>query len=281
MKKFSYIADIKEFIAKEKNDGKSVGFVPTMGALHDGHFSLVKNSVNENDLTIISIFINPIQFNNKEDLKNYPRKIEKDIEGLQKFRVDGVFIPDEKEMYPEPDYTEYDFGLLDKVMEGKYREGHFRGVAVVVKKLFEIVQPDKAYFGEKDFQQLVVIKELVRQLKLPIEIISCPILREYDGLAMSSRNQLLSVEQRKNAAYISKILFDSQKKVPELSVDILKQWVIRQVNENPVLEVEYFEIVNDTDLQPIKNWNDVFSTHGCIAVKVGKVRLIDNIKYNL
>ncbi|MBN1183297.1 MAG: pantoate--beta-alanine ligase [Bacteroidales bacterium] len=281
MERFYHISDIKTFIADKKKGGKTIGFVPTMGALHKGHFSLVKKCSDENDVTIVSIFVNPIQFNNKEDLKNYPRDLVKDIEALKKFRVEGVFIPDEKEMYPEPDNSVFDFGILDKVMEGKHREGHFRGVAVVVKKLFEIVEPDKAYFGEKDFQQLAIVKELVRQLNIPVEVTPCPIVREKDGLAMSSRNQLLSPDQRTNSAYISKVLSDSLKKASSFTVEELKQWVIQQINCNTYLNVEYFEIVNDINLQPVKNWSEHTDIHGCIAVNVGNIRLIDNIKYNL
>jgi pantoate--beta-alanine ligase len=277
MKVYSIITEIKEELNSLIDSGKSIGFVPTMGALHEGHLSLVEASKRENDVTVVSIFVNPIQFNKKQDLVSYPREVENDLEKLQSIDCDIVFCPEADEMYPEPDNTTYDFGLIDKVMEGKYRENHFNGVAVVVSKLFDIVNPDRAYFGKKDFQQVAVIKDLVRQLHLPLEIIDCPIIREHDGLAMSSRNVRLTDEQRKNVSLISKTLFESVEKAQTLTADQTKKWVIEKLSSNTFLEVEYFEIVDDTELKTVANWSDRCNKVGCVAVNVGNVRLIDNI----
>lgn len=261
--------------------GKSIGFVPTMGALHEGHLSLVKYSNSQNDITVVSIFVNPTQFNDKNDYQRYPRILDNDIKILQTVTCDYLFTPTEKEMYPENDTREFDFGSLDKVMEGKFRPGHFRGVALIVSKLFEIVNPYRAYFGEKDFQQVAIIKHITRELKFAIEIIPCPILREPDGLAMSSRNMLLSADERKQVPIISKTLFNALEKAKNLSVDETKDWVVCTINENPYLKVEYFEIVDDSKLEPVKNWNQSGSKVGCIAVHVGNIRLIDNVRFNL
>jgi len=264
-----------------RSDGKKLGLVPTMGALHDGHLSLMKQSFRDNDLTAVSIFVNPIQFNNIEDLKKYPGDLQKDLEKLGKIlrQNDLVFTPDVNEMYRDPVTHIFDFGNLDKVMEGKYRKGHYNGVAIIVSKLLEIFQPDKAYFGQKDFQQLVIIKSLVRQLDLPVTIVSCPIVREHDGLAMSSRNVLLLEKQRKEAALIPETLFSAVPKSKSLSVKELKRWVIKRINNNPELRVEYFEIVDNIELFPIKSWEEKKEKYGCIAVNVGIVRLIDNVKF--
>ncbi|MCK4464519.1 MAG: pantoate--beta-alanine ligase [Bacteroidales bacterium] len=272
---------LTEKINHLRSDGEKLGLVPTMGALHDGHLSLVKHSFRDNDLTAVSIFVNPKQFNNREDLKKYPVDIQKDLEKLGKIlrQNDLVFTPDENEMYREPVTYILDFGNLDKVMEGKYRKGHFNGVAIIVSKLFEIFQPDKAYFGQKDFQQLVIIKSLVKQLDLPVTIVSCPIVREHDGLAMSSRNVLLSDKQRKEAALIPETLFAAVSKSKNLSVKELKRWVTKRINKNPELRVEYFEIVDNIELFQIKSWEEKKKKYGCIAVNVGTVRLIDNVKF--
>ena len=210
MKVFSTIADLKAEIAAQKAAGKTIGLVPTMGALHAGHASLVKKCAAENDVAVVSVFVNPTQFNDKNDLKNYPRTLEKDAELLQSVGCNLIFAPSEDEIYPEPDTRVFDFTPLDKVMEGKYRPGHFNGVAQIVSKLFDIVTPDRAYFGEKDFQQLAIIREMVKQLGLPLEIIACPIVREANGLALSSRNARLTDSQRKKAVTISKVLFESR-----------------------------------------------------------------------
>ena len=264
--------------SKIKNQ-KLTGFVPTMGALHRGHISLVEQCRKENDVTVVSIFVNPTQFNNTEDLANYPRTIDEDLEKLASAGCDIVFAPAVAEMYPEEDKRIFDFGTLDKVMEGKHRPGHFNGVAQVVSRLFDIVKPDKAYFGEKDFQQLAIIRELVRQLDLKIRIAACPIVREKDGLAMSSRNRHLDENQRKQAVVISKTLFESRKIRKNYSVTDLKQWVKDKINAASGLHVEYFEIIDGFTLQPIDKWEDTDYSVGCVAVFSGDIRLIDNVSY--
>jgi pantoate--beta-alanine ligase len=253
-----------------------------MGALHTGHLSLIECSKKQTDVTVVSIFVNPTQFNDPKDLAKYPRTVDEDIEKLETVKADILFLPDVQEIYPEPDTRVFDFGNLDKVMEGKYRKGHFNGVAQVVSKLFDIVLPNKAFFGLKDFQQYVIIKELVRKYmpQTGIEIIGCPIIREKDGLAMSSRNMLLSAEQRNNAALISQTLFKAKDLAKKLQVDEVKKFVIETINENPFLEVEYFEIVDDTFLQTINSWSEKKSKVGCIAVYCGEIRLIDNIYFS-
>lgn len=273
------VADTKAKISQFKKEGKSIGFVPTMGALHDGHLSLAARSVEENDITVVSIFVNPTQFNNPNDLKTYPRCVEEDLEKLSKYNPDLIFIPEVEEIYPEPDTRVFDFGHLDHVMEGKNRPGHFNGVAQVVSKLFDIVSPDNAYFGQKDFQQVAVIKQMVKDLKLSVNIVPCPIIREKDGLAMSSRNLLLSEVQRKNASKISETLFKACNLAAELSVNELKDWVVDEINKNPYLSVEYFEIVDDTYLEQVNSWKENNVKIGCITVQVGKIRLIDNITF--
>jgi pantoate--beta-alanine ligase len=262
-----------------KEQGNSIGFVPTMGALHEGHLSLIKRSNKENDITVVSIFVNPTQFNDQEDYKRYPRIISDDLKRLESVKCDFLFTPTKVEMYPEEDKREFDFGNIDKIMEGAHRPGHFRGVALIVSKLFEIVYPHKAYFGEKDFQQVAIIKHLTKQLGFNIEIIPCPIVREKDGLAMSSRNTLLSVDQRKIVPLISQTLFESVNKMKLLSLTETKEWVIRKINENQLLEVEYFEIVDSETLESIKEWDQSKNIRACIAVHVGNIRLIDNIRF--
>lgn len=262
-----------------KKKGNSIGFVPTMGALHAGHISLLNYAKKQNDIVVASIFVNPTQFNNKEDLINYPRTLDADLELLKKEGCNIVFAPGEKEMYPEPDLRVFSFGNLDKVMEGKYRPGHFNGVAQIVTKLFDIVMPDRAYFGMKDFQQLAIIKKLVADYQYPVEIVACPTVREPDGLALSSRNKRLSDDERKHATLISKTLFWAQQAASSMTISDLKQAVITTINNDPFLIVEYFEIVNEQTLQPVKTWHDTGGKVGCIAVHVGKVRLIDNINF--
>lgn len=266
-------------IEKLKNEGKKVGFVPTMGALHEGHISLVKTCKRDNDITVVSIFVNPTQFNDKEDLKRYPRTVEKDTVLLEKNGCDYAFVPDVEEIYPEEDTRLFDFGYVETVMEGAKRPGHFNGVGQVVSKLFDIVKPHRAYFGMKDFQQIAVIKNMVKQLHYNLEIIPCPIVREADGLAMSSRNTLLKPLYRQNAPHIHKVLQKATELTGKMNVEELKQWVIDEINKNPYLEVEYFEIVDDTDLRPIKDWNENKNKVGCIAVYADKIRLIDNIVF--
>lgn len=261
---------------------QTLGFVPTMGALHKGHLSLVKQSLAENDICVVSIFVNPTQFNDKEDLKKYPRDIEKDCQFLTTVSDKIiVFNPSESEIYPEPDTRCFDFGQIDKVMEGKYRPGHFNGVAQVVSRLFDIVKPDKAYFGEKDFQQLAVIRDMARQLRLAIQIVPMPIVREENGLALSSRNELLTPLQKIEAAKISEELKNSKAEMyKRVSVPETIRSVTERLNKVEGMTVEYFEIVDGTTLQPIENWDETEYVVGCIAVYLGKVRLIDNIEYS-
>jgi pantoate--beta-alanine ligase len=258
----------------------SIGFVPTMGALHEGHLSLVKQAAAETNIVVVSIFVNPTQFNDPKDLERYPRTLDADLKLLEKTGCHLVFAPTVNEIYPEPDTRKFSFGKLETVMEGQHRPGHFNGVAQVVSKLFEIVKPHKAYFGLKDFQQLAIIKNMVAQLKLPVEIVACPIVREKSGLAMSSRNELLSVDERKNAATISETLFKAKELAKEKSVNELKNWIFETINKNPYLTVEYVEIVDDLQLQPIKNWEENRIKVCCVAVFCGKIRLIDNIVLN-
>ncbi|TNF45174.1 MAG: pantoate--beta-alanine ligase [Bacteroidetes bacterium] len=255
----------------------TTGFVPTMGALHDGHISLVRQAVSENKTVVASIFVNPTQFNDPKDLERYPRNLNADLKLLEKTGCHIVFAPSPEEIYPEPDTRKFDFGALETVMEGKHRPGHFNGVAQVVSKLFDIVHPDKAYFGLKDFQQLAIIKEMVSQLKLPVEIVPCGIVREESGLAMSSRNELLSAEERKNAAVISKTLFEAKKLSEHKSVRELAEWIKETINKNPYLTVEYVEIVESSQLQRVNSWEDKGEKVCCVAVFCGKIRLIDNV----
>ncbi len=279
MKIVSSIKDLKNFLALEREKGKKIGLVPTMGALHAGHISLVKRCVAENDICVVSDFVNPTQFNDKHDLETYPRTLEADCALLEPVGCDYVFAPSVAEMYPEPDTRVFDLGPVAAVMEGPRRPGHFNGVAQVVSKLFYIVEPDNAYFGEKDFQQIAVIREMVRQLNLPVHIVDCPIQREADGLALSSRNTRLTPEQRQKAPVIARTLKESTTFVPAKSVQEVIDYVVNTINQVPEMEVEYFEIVDGNTMQPIQNWSDTMYPVGCITVYCGEVRLIDNIKY--
>ena len=273
------IIELQNKLNALKESGK-IGLVPTMGALHTGHISLVKQAVNENLIVVVSIFVNPTQFNNKSDLEKYPRNLGADLKLLEETGCHIVFAPTTQEIYPKPDTRKFNFGLLETEMEGKHRPGHFNGVAQVVSKLFDIVKPDKAYFGLKDFQQLAIIKNLVTHLNLSVEIISCPIIREESGLAMSSRNELLTIEERKNAAVIFQTLFEAKKLSAQKSVKELVDWITKTINKNPYLTVEYVEIVDDRWLQPVKNWDEKTGKVGCVAVFCGKIRLIDNVVFN-
>lgn len=279
MKIVSSIKDLKNFLALEREKGKKVGLVPTMGALHAGHISLVKRCVAENDICVVSDFVNPTQFNDKHDLETYPRTLDADCALLEPVGCDYVFAPSVAEMYPEPDTRIFNLGPVAEVMEGPRRPGHFNGVAQVVSKLFYIVEPDNAYFGEKDFQQIAVIREMVRQLNLPVHIVDCPIQREADGLALSSRNTRLTPEQRQKAPVIARTLKESTTFVPAKSVQEVIDYVVNTINQVPEMEVEYFEIVDGNTMQPIQNWSDTTYPVGCITVYCGEVRLIDNIKY--
>ena len=273
-------AELQQCVAACKRQNKSIGLVPTMGALHEGHASLIKRSVSENEVTFVSVFVNPTQFNNKEDLEKYPRNLNRDAELLASIKADFIFAPEPEEMYtPEEMNTrfQFDFGGLDRVMEGKMRPGHFNGVVQVVSKLFQLVQPDKAYFGEKDFQQLAIIRRMVSVMHFDLQIIGCPIVREDSGLALSSRNERLSPDEKQTAINISRILFQSREYALTHSVAQTQQWVVDSINAVEGLEVEYYEIVDQTTLLPVTDFSHAI---GCVTVYCGPVRLIDNIKYN-
>lgn len=279
IKVITTVSELKGILDNCRKAGKTIGLVPTMGALHEGHASLVRRSVHDNDITVVSDFVNPTQFNDKNDLQNYPRCLDADCSLLDKEGAQYVFAPSVEEMYPEPDNRQFDFTPLDKVMEGPNRPGHFNGVAQIVSKLFYAVEPDRAYFGEKDFQQLAIIREMVRQLNLKVEIVGCPIVREEDGMALSSRNMLLSKAERKLAANISRTLFESRIYASQHTLALTRKHVIDTINSFDGLEVEYYEIVDGDTLQPIDNWDSSSYIVGCVTVRCGKVRLIDNIKY--
>ena len=267
-----------QLLTEIRNQGKKIGFVPTMGALHQGHLSLIDASKQQTDFTIASIFVNPEQFNDKHDYEKYPRVIDDDLQKLENTGCDGVFIPSYDEIYSGEELTGYDLENLESIMEGAYRPGHFQGVAMVVDRLFNIIQPSVAYFGEKDFQQLQVIKHIVNTLNHDVKIVACPIIRENDGLAMSSRNLHLSKEQRKVAPEIYKALIKAEQNADKLTIPELKNLVVNQVNQNPLLHVEYFEIVNEDNMQIMQQWKEGKNMRGCIAVVTGDIRLIDNIK---
>lgn len=273
------VQELQKAIATYVAEARSVGFVPTMGALHQGHISLVEECCEQNDICVVSIFVNPTQFNNPLDLEKYPRTIEQDIQMLEEAQTDIVFIPSVEEIYPEPDTRQFDFGQLDQVMEGKFRPGHFNGVAQVVSRLFEIVKPDRAYFGEKDFQQLAVIREMIRQLHILVEIVPMPIRREDSGLAMSSRNQRLSEDQKQQATHIYRILAESKERSKQADVETTRKWVVDSINSTEGLLIEYFEIVDGNTLQQITDWKETTYAVGCITVFCGDVRLIDNMVY--
>lgn len=279
MKVVRTISELKSLISGFKKEGKQVGLVPTMGALHAGHMSLVSRARKENDIVAVSVFVNPTQFNNKEDLRTYPRTEEQDCALLEAAGCDVVFVPSVEEIYPEEDTRVFDLGSVAEVMEGKFRPGHFNGVAQIVSKLFSFVEPDKAYFGEKDFQQIAVIRRMVELEGFKLEIVSCPIKREDDGLALSSRNVRLSEEQRKIAPNIYRVLKESCNFASNHTVAETVAMVTEELNKLPQLEVEYYEIVNGLTMQPVENWNDAPYVVGCITVYCGDVRLIDNITY--
>lgn len=274
------VADLQKAVEHQKKKGDSIGFVPTMGALHRGHLSLVEQAGKQCDFVVVSIFVNPTQFNDKKDLERYPCDLDADMQLLESVPCHLVFAPSVDEIYPETDTRVFNFGNIGKVMEGAHRPGHFNGVAQVVSRLFEMVLPNKAFFGLKDFQQLAIINNLVDQLKLPIEIVPCSIVRETDGLAMSSRNSLLEPEQRINAALISKTLFNALERAKYNSVIEVTDWVVQTLNANPLLRTEYFEIVDGKTLKSITSWEDDVNKVGCIAVHCGKVRLIDNVTFS-
>ena len=279
MKVIHTIKDLQAELSVLKAQGKKVGLVPTMGALHAGHASLVKRSVNENEVTVVSVFVNPTQFNDKNDLVKYPRTLDADCKLLEACGTTYAFAPSVEEMYPEPNTRQFSYAPLDTVMEGAFRPGHFNGVCQIVSKLFEAVKPHRAYFGEKDFQQLAIIREMVRQMQFDLEIVGCPIVREEDGLALSSRNARLSAEERENALKISQTLFKSRTFAATHTVSETLKFVEDAIAAVPGLRLEYFEIVDGNTLQKVDNWNQTSYVVGCITVFCGDVRLIDNIKY--
>ncbi|WP_066632211.1 pantoate--beta-alanine ligase [Labilibacter marinus] len=271
--------ELKRIIRGWRIEGKTVGFVPTMGALHKGHLSLVEKAGQACDVVVVSIFVNPTQFNNKEDLKKYPRTIDEDKRLLQESSCSILYYPTVEDVYPEEDKRVFDFGMLDKVMEGEFRPGHFNGVAQVVSRFFDLVQPDKAFFGEKDFQQLAIIRAMAKMLNYDIEILSGDIVREPDGLAMSSRNTRLSNAHRKESALISETLFESKELMTAKNIKEVINFVVEKINESALLEVEYFNIVDGNSLQPLDDWSQSEYIVGCIAVFADEVRLIDNLIY--
>ena len=280
MEFFKKITELQLSLNSDRGKSLSIGFVPTMGALHKGHLSLVERAGKENDLVIVSIFVNPNQFNDPKDLKNYPRTLDNDLSLLSTLKCDYIFSPDVAEIYPVPDTRKFNFGDLETVMEGHFRPGHFNGVAQVVSKLFDIINPDRAYFGLKDFQQYSILKNMVRMLNLPVTIVPCDIIREDDGLAMSSRNVLLTREHREAAPRIYAILKEARTEASGFSPNELKLRVINAINAVPSLKVEYFEIVNELTLQSISSWDQPGIKVGCVAVFAGSVRLIDNIFFD-
>lgn len=269
---FNYITDIQKFLKSEREKGHSVGLVPTMGALHEGHLSLVRRAEKENDIVVASVFVNPVQFNNSTDFEKYPRTPERDIEMLQNAGCDAVFVPSEKEMYPVPVTDKYDFGDLERVMEGVCRPGHFNGVAIVVRKLFEIVMPDRAYFGEKDFQQQAIIRKLVADLSLNLTIVPCDIVREKDGLAMSSRNMRLTPEERAVAPMIYKVLSEVAALKDSLSPDEMKKSALEKYADIKDFDIEYVEITDETNLKSIKSWDNCKNARIFVALQLGQVR---------
>ena len=281
MKKFHSIVELQNELFDARKQGKSVGLVPTMGALHDGHASLVKRSVKDNDVTVVSVFVNPTQFNDKNDLKNYPRTLDSDCALLESCGADYVFAPSVEEMYPIPDTRQFEFPPVSTVMEGKHRPGHFNGVCQVVSRLFYITRPDRAYFGEKDWQQIAVVKAMVRSLQLDVEIMECEIVRESDGLAMSSRNTLLADNERAIAPRIYATLKESIKYAKTHSLTETHDYVVSNINSVDGLDVEYFSIVDGNTLQDVSSWEDSDYIVGCITVFCGAtpIRLIDHIKY--
>ena len=271
------VDQLKNRITEAKSANRSIGLVPTMGALHDGHISLVDRARRENDVVVVSVFVNPTQFNNAADLATYPRTEEADCAKLEAAGVDIAFIPSVEEVYPEPDTRVFDLGEVANVMEGPMRPGHFNGVAQIVSKLFSMTQPTRAYFGEKDFQQIAVIRRMVEIEDFDIDIVDCPIKRADDGLALSSRNVRLTAAQRAVAPAIHRIMAESVALAADHTVDEVKQWVIDNINNVDQMQVEYYEIVHPLTMQPVDNWSN--EPVGCITVYCGDVRLIDNIKY--
>ena len=276
MKSVNTIAELRAYL--QEVDAAGVGFVPTMGALHAGHRSLVERARKECQTVVVSVFVNPTQFNDKTDLRNYPRTPEKDLALLTEAGADIVFMPSVEEIYPEPDTRQFDFGQIDKVMEGATRPGHFNGVAQVVSRLFDIVKPAKAYFGEKDFQQIAVIKAMNSQLGIKVEIVECPIIRDSDGLALSSRNTLLDEAHREAAPQIYATIKQAAERSKTMTPAELKEWVVAEIERGGLMEVIYFQAVDALSLQEVAAWSESERIQGCIAVQAGAIRLIDNVK---
>lgn len=279
MKVIHTIKDLQTELSVLKSQGKKIGLVPTMGALHVGHASLVNRSVSENEITVVSVFVNPTQFNDPSDLEKYPRTLAADCELIEPYEASLVFAPSVTEMYPNADTRQFNFAPIDTVMEGACRPGHFNGVCQIVSKLFDVVLPNRAYFGEKDFQQLAVIRAMVRQLNYKLEIVGCPIVREASGLALSSRNARLSAEEHENSSNIYRTLLKSSTFAAAHTVKETQAFVEDAIAVIPSLRLEYFEIVDGWTLQKIENWTDTPYIVGCITVFCGDVRLIDNIQY--
>lgn len=277
MKIIRSVRELTDTMQQLRNENKSIGLVPTMGALHAGHMSLIERARKENDKVVTSVFVNPTQFNNPTDLATYPRTEEADCKLMTQAGVDYAFIPTVEEIYPEPDTRVFDLGPVAEVMEGPMRPGHFNGVAQIVSKLFAMVSPTRAYFGEKDFQQIAVIRRMVEIEGFDIEIVACPIKRHDDGLAMSSRNVRLTPEQRAVAPAIHRILAESVSLKDKMSVEDVKRHVTAEIDAQPYMRTEYYEIVHPLTMQPVTDWSD--NPVGCITVYCGDVRLIDNIKY--
>ena len=279
MKVINTINQLRECLAKYREEGRTIGLVPTMGALHEGHASLVRRSVEENDITVVSIFLNPTQFNDPKDLERYPRTLDADCRLLEACKADIAFAPSVKEIYPEPDTRQFSYPPTDSVMEGAMRPGHFNGVCQIVSKLFMYVEPDRAYFGEKDYQQIAVIRRMVDDLGFKLEIVPCPVVRQSDGLALSSRNALLSDEERITAANIFRVMNESRSL--GLTVQQTRDYVVDRVNSIPGLKVQYFSIVDGDSLADVTSWSDAPSIVGCITVVCGPkpIRLIDHIRY--
>ena len=272
------VAELRTKLNEAREKG-SIGLVPTMGALHEGHLSLIQRARKENDTVVVSVFVNPTQFNNPTDLVTYPRTEEADVALLEKAGVDYAFIPTVEEIYPEPDTRVFELGPVAEVMEGAMRPGHFNGVAQIVSKLFDFTRPTRAYLGEKDFQQIAVIRRMVELEGFDLEIVDCPIKREADGLAMSSRNVRLTPEQRAIAPAIHRTLESSVCWAKDHTVEQTKRYVIDELNSMPQMQVEYYEIVDALTMQPISDWDQTKQAVGCVTVFCGDVRLIDNIKY--
>lgn len=281
MKVFKSIQEIDNAIIADKQANKTIGFVPTMGALHDGHISLLEKAKHDNDIVVVSIFVNPLQFNEKADYEKYPRNLDSDIEILSQYNVDYIFAPSYDEVYRDYKIKTFNLSHLNSILEGEHRPGHFNGVANVVYRLFTIVNPDKAYFGKKDYQQIYVIKKIVQDFNLPIEIVECPIIREHDGLAMSSRNKLLGHQYREKVKVISQSLFYVNQNFKEKSIAEWKKYMHTIFNDEKLLQLEYFEFIDLENFNIITNTGFSANIIACIAVYAGNVRLIDNININL